>query len=315
MRKWEEHLPNEDLEVCEENLKLFFQTMFERQEIWHRRFILKQEKPWTENEIFRDYKFTNVYRELDRSSQFQIENIIKNKDLSDLELVWQTLFYRMFNNPDFFKFIKNKKGYCVQNYKDYNPETFYDLMQEFRETGGLPFTSSYFIHPFHGITNDKKYSYDIAVQLHKKIPILLEIMRKKNSVVEDLIKELEKIDGVSKFMSHEYFQDLCYINRYNCQIMKFDQNSMTISGPGSRNGIRLIFPSTKGYKNEIHRIYELRDIADDYLAEFGQFKYLPDYDGITLHQIEMWLCEFQKYFKMQIGEGKQRSKFIPKSNV
>lgn len=39
------------------------------------------------------------------------------------------------------------------------------------------------------------------------------------------------------------------------------------------------------------------------------------YEGITLHQIEMWLCEFQKYWKMIIGEGKQRSKFVPKTKT
>ena len=37
--------------------------------------------------------------------------------------------------------------------------------------------------------------------------------------------------------------------------------------------------------------------------------------NITLHQIEMWLCEYQKYWKMVIGEGKQRSEFQPKTNI
>lgn len=34
---------------------------------------------------------------------------------------------------------------------------------------------------------------------------------------------------------------------------------------------------------------------------------------ITLHQVEMWLCEYQKYWKMRIGEGKQRSTFEPRT--
>ena len=72
----------------------------------------------------------------------------------------------------------------------------------------------------------------------------------------------------------------------------------------------------------------MRDLAVDYLETFGDFKYLgyapksdlylaPDIfnEKITLHQIEMWLCEFQKYWKMKIGEGKQRSKFEPKTKV
>jgi hypothetical protein len=34
-----------------------------------------------------------------------------------------------------------------------------------------------------------------------------------------------------------------------------------------------------------------------------------DRNIFTLHQIEMWLCEYSKYWKMSIGSGKQRSKF------
>ena len=41
--------------------------------------------------------------------------------------------------------------------------------------------------------------------------------------------------------------------------------------------------------------------------------YTNDKCNITLHQIEMWLCEFQKYWKMIIGQGKQRSKFKPRT--
>ena len=40
-RTWIEKMPDSSLELCEKNLDLFFKTMFERQEIWYKRFILK----------------------------------------------------------------------------------------------------------------------------------------------------------------------------------------------------------------------------------------------------------------------------------
>ena len=58
-----------------ECFEAFFQTMYERQLIWKRRFIDKKESPWTTDAIFKKFKFTNVYRELDRNSQYCI-----NKD-------------------------------------------------------------------------------------------------------------------------------------------------------------------------------------------------------------------------------------------
>ena len=46
---WRDKLPNESLEVYEPYLRLFFETMYERQMIWKRRFIDGKERPWTED--------------------------------------------------------------------------------------------------------------------------------------------------------------------------------------------------------------------------------------------------------------------------
>ena len=62
------HLPDRNLSVSEENLQAFFETMYERQMIWKRRFIDKIQAPWTDDPIFQENKFPNLYRELDRSS-------------------------------------------------------------------------------------------------------------------------------------------------------------------------------------------------------------------------------------------------------
>ena len=88
---WYDKLPNETLEVCEENYNLFFEVMRERMLIWQRRFLEKRPAPWTENTILRDYKFTNVYRELDRNSQWQIHNILRDDTLDEINLVWKLM--------------------------------------------------------------------------------------------------------------------------------------------------------------------------------------------------------------------------------
>ena len=58
---WHDKLPDERLEVYEPHVRLFFETMYERQMIWKRRFIEK--------------------RELDRNSQWQIKNILLDSEL------------------------------------------------------------------------------------------------------------------------------------------------------------------------------------------------------------------------------------------
>ena len=86
-------LPPDTVDVHEENKYLFFELMHERMAIWKRRFVDKKERPWTKNEILRDYKFTNVYRELDRNSQWQIKNILLDDKLSLKNLLGHLLIW------------------------------------------------------------------------------------------------------------------------------------------------------------------------------------------------------------------------------
>ena len=41
---WFDKLPDVNLEVYEPHLRLFFETMYERQMIWYKRFIKKQNR-------------------------------------------------------------------------------------------------------------------------------------------------------------------------------------------------------------------------------------------------------------------------------
>lgn len=333
------HLPSTDLELCEENFELFFKIMFDRQEIWHNRFILKKERPWTENEIFQNYKFTNVYRELDRNSQFQIKHIFTpfRKTKNRKEFVWQIMFFRYFNNPEFFEFIKDEgyfqdkldseKTYYIPSMEDFDSDVLKCAMEDFREIGGNPFTNAYLTNSqaCPGWTRDQCFAYKVIPTLKEMNTEITNILIKAKSP-EEIIKVLLKLPSVSNFMAHEFYQDFTYAPRYSeVKLMRFDQDDYTNVGPGADAGIRWIFPDRKSGKDKLQAIYDLRDLAVDILAESGKFKFLG-YDinkgeyfydknnpKITLHQVEMWLCEFQKYKKMQLKLGKQRSRFIPKT--
>lgn len=329
-REWCNLLPDESLDVCEENLELFFQTMYERQEIWYKRFILKQPSPWTENEIFANYKFTNVYRELDRNSQYLIHNVIL-KETNRKELIWKILFFRYFNNPNtnrFFESVKPEWVGGVPSIAQYDQDEHTTLIQYLREAGENPFTNAYLINSMAcpGKTRDWCYTQNIIPTLHRKIDELNMVLL-KSKTPEDIVKYLLSLPGVANFIAHEFYQDFTYVPIYtNKKLMQFDQNDWTNVGPGADLGIRLIFPSLKR-KDKINAIYWLRDLSSEYLAKYGDFKYLnwdkekggyyvtPGVGSLSLHPMEMYLCEFQKYWKMMIKEGKQRSKFIPKTIV
>ena len=328
---WHTKLPDENLSVYEPFLQLFFETMYERMMIWKRRFIEQKPQPWTENAILRDSKFTNVYRELDRNSQWQIRNILLDDSLSPVNLIWKLMVFRFFNNPETFKRGVEWRGWRngIPDWKDYDEDDFASFIEEVRKSGQNPYTNAYLINSMSapGKSRDWCYTRLVIPTLHKRIPQLISVVRNADSP-ESIITYLKTVPAVADFIAHEFYQDFTYIPRYtDREFMRFTQNDFTNVGPGASVGIRLIYPNLKTTREQKQAIYWLRDAAEEQLTKIGTLKGEPmgylewdkgskeykltDKCNITLHQIEMWLCEFQKYWKMMIGEGKQRSKFVP----
>src|ERR1700746_453813 len=117
---WTQNLPDHREDINIENLKLLFYLIFERQEIWYKRVYRKQPAPWTNDPILANFKFTNAYRELDRASQYLVENVFNQNDISVADLVWRIIIFRFFNQPDTFKHPK----YAVElpAYKDFDSD-------------------------------------------------------------------------------------------------------------------------------------------------------------------------------------------------
>lgn len=326
---WFSKLPSNTLSECTENLRQFFEVMYERQLIWKRRFLDKKERPWTDNKIFQESKFTNVYRELDRNSQWQIKNIILDDSLSEKDLIWKMMVFRFFNCPETFEMGK-KEGWKngIPSFDEYDEEVFANFIKKVRKSGQNPYTTAYLINSGKN-PRDYHYTHIVIPTLHSKIEKLIETVKNAEKP-EDIIKFLLDIPAVAMFIAHEFYQDFTYIPRYtNRTFMKFTQNDFTNVGPGCSVGIRLVYPSLNGIPAQKKGIYWLRDRAEEELAKIAEEKgepfpflewdkkkkcyYIGKKCNITLHQIEMWLCEYQKYWKMEIGMGKQRSKFEPRT--
>lgn len=376
---WYPYLPDREIEVYEPYLRLFFETMYERHMIWYKRFVEQRKAPWTKDKIFQENKFTNVYRELDRNSQWEIKNIILDDSLDLRNLVWKVMVFRIFNNIETFEF--DPKGFSLQgslfgpnyksgleqienpselisakkwrngipDYEEYDEEEFSRFIAGIRSVGKNPFTNAYVLNSRATPGQQRDYCYTRAVlpAFHDNIDTLIDLVRNAKKP-EEIIEFLKSLPSVADFIAHEFYQDFTYISRYtNRDFMRFDQNDFTSVGPGAQIGIRLIYPNIAKPKSEEQElkwlltaspvcrkrqtkgIYMLRDVAEEWLTIIGKEKGKPmpylywDKENreycigkecnITLHQIEMWLCEFCKYWKMKIGMGRQRQKFIPKT--
>lgn len=321
-KDWESFLPLASMDIHEENLQEFFDLMRERQEIWVKRTLLKLPPPWTDNPILRDYRFTNVYRELDRSSQYLIKNVyLKHNDLT--YIIFCILAHRIYNKPETFE----KIGY--PNIHEYDETDWLDCLFSLEQQGIKTLNQeAYKINTYiwGGEPRWKAYTVHILSEYAKIINKIVRVVT--NGTAEEVIKVLRSVKGCGLFLAHEYYQDFCDLNTYIAKgTTKFDKNSWTNAGPGAKSGIRLIFPSLSEQRTN-EAIYWLRDLSREYLIksvnsnEYFKYlywlptkkKYFTGFNGnLTCHEIEMFLCEYFKYWRMKIKMGKQRSKFTPKS--
>ncbi|MBV8125201.1 MAG: hypothetical protein JO370_14140 [Paucibacter sp.] len=312
-------LPDANIHLHDQHLQSFFNFMAERQNVWYKRNILKQKAPWTSDKLLANYAFTNVYRELDRSSQWLIRNVISDKSLELKDLIFRIFIYRYFNKPDAFE-----DGYVdLPTWDNFDPVKLHKQVINCRKHYN-PWHTAYMSNlvwakkqPFEGeMFKDHAYCIQLFPQFRTVSWFISELLTSGNKPVI-IMKNLNMLPSISGFMSHELWLDYCLLQKYNKYDFGWDENSYTNVGPGASLGIRLIFPSLSPQGQE-EGIYALRDVSEHMLSDMD-FKYVK-WDGkeyvdcehnITLHQIEFVLCEYSKYWKMQIGIGKQRSKFVP----
>lgn len=73
----------------------FWAFVQERQAIWHRRFVLQQPRPWTEDPVLQKEHITNVYRWLDPGTQYALSALQAAPTRQDA--VYFTVAYRLLN--------------------------------------------------------------------------------------------------------------------------------------------------------------------------------------------------------------------------
>lgn len=325
-----------NLDTCginEDNLDLFFRMIYERQMIWKRRFIDKLPKPWTSDKIFEKYKFCNVYREHDRSSQWEIRNIIMDESLSVKNLLWKILVYRAFNNPETFARGLKKWQNGIPNYEEYDKEEFAAHIAELRDLGLNPFTNAYSITGaiVIGESIDSAFCNTVVPSIHESIDAILYILDTAANP-QQIATFLITLPGVSDFMAHEYYQDFTYVPIYSSRaLMKWGPDDFTNLGPGSSQGVRLLFSNLKK-SDQLSSYYYLQYIAEEKLEEIGlekgelmpyaswdkdlhEYKIIQECN-FSLNQIEGALCEFSKYMRILRGTGRPRCyEFEPKTST
>ena len=294
--------------VVWKHLDEFYSFMYERHMIWHRRFVKRLPPPWTKDPLLRDYKFTNVYRELDYGTLWYLSHVYPAPEVQRrprLELVWRTLIYRLVNRVQTFEKIP------IISYQDWPRlhRLWLDSLRKLHKTESV-FTGAHLTLPV-GAGNSGSSKVDklglVLKGAYKQFETLcLDLERAKD--LQAAFHILRRIECVGPFISYEICCDLMYV-----KFLPFKENDWVNPGPGCKTGIRLIFPTTKTDEGCRGRIQELQRSQESRFRRLGlSFPYLHRGELLTLRSIEHSLCEYAKYWKAKHGVGKARILFKPR---
>jgi hypothetical protein len=125
---------------------------------------------------------------------------------------------------------------------------------------------------------------------------------------EQFIDAMRKIQGFggTGFMAKEVTLDTFFTSVW--KEPPFDLNIWSPCGPGARRGLNRIYNrDIKAAKPEEQFLFEMQTI----FAQRGRL-WPKKFIELELHDIQFQLCEYDKYLRVQNGEGRPRSKYKPK---
>lgn len=295
--------------ISDENKEKFFKFILERQTIYHKRFVDKLPPPWTDDHVLRQYKFCNVYRQLDRGTILLLDKIIKRDDISLGDLLFNIVAYRLFMGSDQ---VFNYLGVDHLSCTSFDPYYYIDVLDKVRDKYGKIFGTAYLVA---GWQANKDYR---PREKHVQICFALEKLSNmiNNGFAENIFisssadKAFNRILDIplaGSFLAYEIYCDLSYSDS-----VKFTDDDYLNIGPGAYDGLKILLdlPTNSDIRDDLsYMVYDLRDCQKSFLNDNWKkvaFCCYPCYPYLSIRNIEHSLCEYRKYDNAVNNRGKKR---------
>lgn len=298
-----------------DKIQAFFEFIYDRQEIWHKRHVLGLAAPWSEDEIFKTYKFCNVYRELDAGTQVICKYLIS--EMSAEQKLFNIIAYRFFNRRDTFE----KLFGGLLNPDEFDCKAYEKRFDEAKLEGSI-FSNAYLVssHPYDASYRPKDKHVQILLMLNdlrKQLPMMVDELQ-QSSGAQGLVIVEKYVAMAGPFLAGQILLDATYAKN----IVTYTANDFLIVGPGALWGLNIIFDAKL---NSVEANEKCRHLCKIQKEEFAKLKercgkdwwsvFLnnPGYCGenvLALHDIQNSLCEFRKYWRLKKGEKAKKRYFV-----
>jgi hypothetical protein len=271
----------------------YFKFIRNRHTLYYKKNVLKLPPPWSDIPEIRDFKSCNVYRRLDRGTQYILNRVCLNPDLSEEDKFLNIVAYRFFNLDQVFDGLIWDQPLRVVGF---------DPVFQRKHLKGLGkkkiFSDAYMIAPGllpEGETDNAK-CLQVLLSLTKCAQELqtgyLDWFKACNAA-EDQLEMIRGFPMIGPFLSGQILVDLGYAG-----VTRFSNNDWLVIGPGAWVGLQILFPNENKMEQRMKQVYLLRDLQQEYLGDAEWRKMAPlgenNYPFLPLMDIQNGLCEFRK---------------------
>lgn len=267
-----------------------FYWINERHEIYMKRKA-RLPKPWTEDQILQNYRFCNVYRELDKVTLW-ISKHWRTPHADHPDLWFAMAVARLVNWPD----TMAEMGFP----KDLDREQFVGTIHDRQKRGEKAYSGAYIVSTNGNAMDKAEYLFDrVLLPMWTRRDFIRPVA---GDTLEQFYGRLGANIGFGTFMSAQVVADMKYV----LPLKKAkDWDTFAAPGPGSKRGLNRVMdkPIDAPWGNRWHpTLLELKVEIDKLVAE----RELPK---LHAQDLQNCLCEFDKFERVRLGQGTPRSGF------
>ena len=285
-----------------EHLKMFREFVIDRYRIHVKKDVLGMPAPWTDNPILREFKFTNVRREHDKTTKHLLALLEANKGDSYNNKLMNIIMYRLYNKMETIDLI----GWV--DWGRFNEAKIRAKLQS-APPGFVYFTNAFYTTGMRQGMNkqfpeEKFKPINIPKVLDKEKVKLVKAIKSAKTPM-DVMNAVKQIDGVGDFLGYQMFVDFTYLPEF-----PWSENEFVVSGPGCERGLSELFEDNGGLTFD-ELLFWLRDNCPFTQEELDDLMIdLPEYDRkMNIMSLENCMCELSKYIRAKEGTGRPKNKY------
>lgn len=280
-------------------------------------FAARPSGPLTLDPVLGEFRFCNVFRELDRVTVWVRENV--REPFADHPNLWLMLaIARTINWPDTLAFLFERGA--MPNNLDWTPDLLTAGLQDYAATGAKVYTGAYMIRAESDPNKEwfswtkHRYIAEIVIGRLWEDRANWEEFLTTDDPNNQLLRlqdvwelfQTPRYIGWGPFMAYEVVTDLRH-TRYLRNAP--DIYTWANAGPGAIRGLnRLHGRPLKGSIPRAQSNAEMKALLDDAPARLPAW--FPAGD-LEMRDIEHSLCEVDKWLRVKEGDGKPRAKYVP----